>query len=293
MTHAAPSKAAEAAYKAGVRAMWALGDYPKFATDLVWDLGAAVVAACNIAPGQRVLDVAAGSGNAALRAAKAGALVVAVDLTPENFEAGRQAARQAGVAIEWVEGDAEDLPFPTGAFDVVTSSVGAMWAPNHQRVADELLRVCSPGATIGMVNFAADGLIVDFLNVFAEYAPPPPAWASPPPLWGDRAHIKKLFGDRVSDLNLTPGTYTERVPGGPQGYCEYYKETFGPVIATYAGLADDPQTAAALDQGFLAFATEHNAGPPDGPAELTFEYVIVTARAVDPTNSAQPERPGP
>jgi hypothetical protein len=157
----------------------------------------------------------------------------------------------------------------------VTSSFGAMWAPEHQRVADELLRVCRPRGTIGMMNFAADGLLSGFLDVFAGYAPPPPPWASSPLLWGDPAHIRHLFGDRVSTLEITSATYTERVPGGPRGYCQYYKETFGPVAAIYAALT--PPQAADLDRDFLSFATQNNTGPAGGPAELDFQYIRVIA----------------
>src|SRR5215468_4001156 len=166
------------AYKAGVRRAWAQGDYHRFAADLVWHLGAELASACQIRPSDRLLDVAAGSGNVALRAAEAGAIVVASDLTPQNFAAGRRMAERAGLRIRWAEADAEDLPFADAEFDIVTSSVGAMWAPDHQRVADELVRVCRPGGTIGMINFAADGLIAGFLDTFASYAPPPPPWAS-------------------------------------------------------------------------------------------------------------------
>ncbi len=125
-------------------------------------------------PGQRVLDVAAGSGNVAIRAAEAGARVVASDLTPENFEAGRREARARGVELEWVEADAQSLPFQDAEFDVVTSSVGAIFASDHQAVADELLRVCRPGGTIGMINFTPEGLAGEFFELFGRYAPPPP-----------------------------------------------------------------------------------------------------------------------
>ena len=264
------------AYKAGARRAWALGDYHRFATGLIWELGAELTAAAGIGPGDRVLDVAAGSGNTALRAAAAGAAVVACDLTPENFDAGRAAAARAGLDIDWVEADAEDLPFPGASFNVVTSSAGAMWAPDHHRTAGELLRVCRPGGTIAMINFAAGGLLAGFLDVFAGYAPPPPPWASSPLLWGDPGHIRRLLGGRAAALEITPGTYTERVPGGPAGYCAYYKQTFGPVAATYATLS--PARAAALDRDFLAFATRHNTGPAGGPAELDYQYLRVIAR---------------
>ena len=262
--------------KASARAAWALGDYHRFATQLVWELGAVLVAACRIGAGDDVLDVACGTGNTALRAAEAGARVVACDLTPENFPAGEREAALRGVDVRWVEGDAEALPFPDASFDVVTSSLGAMWAPDHRRVADELVRVCRPGGTIGMINFAAGGLIEEFLAVFEGYAPPPPAGALPPPLWGDEIHVRGLFGERVDRLWFTRGSYLERVPGGPAAYCRFYRETFGPVVAIYAGLTARPDRVAELDARFLDFATRANRGNAD--AELSFEYVVMVAR---------------
>src|SRR5687768_3795942 len=142
--------------KSAHRGMWALGDYQRFAAATVWPLGPVLVDACGISAGQRVLDVAAGTGNVAIRAAKAGAMVVASDLTPENFGAGRRAAAAEGVELEWREADAEALPFDDGEFDVVTSCFGAMFAPDHHAAANELLRVCRPGGTIGMMNFTPE-----------------------------------------------------------------------------------------------------------------------------------------
>ena len=263
---------------AAARAVWSAGDYHRFATDLVWGLGADLVAAAGVERGQRVLDVAAGSGNAALRAAVAGARVVASDITPENMTPGEAEAERRGLSIEWVEADAQQLPFDDASFDVVLSSVGAMWAPDHRAVADEMVRVCRPGGTIAMVNFAADGLISGFLDVFGPYAPPPPPGASSPTLWGSRDHVRELLADSVASLDLTSGSYVERVPGGPRGYCEYYKETFGPVVSIYAALAHRPHRVAALDEDFLAFATRANQGPPGGPAELAFTLLRIVAR---------------
>ena len=194
------------------REMWALGDYHRFAKQTVWGFGPELVAACGIGPGQRVLDVAAGTGNVAIRAAEAGATVVAADLTPENFEAGRREARSRGVELEWVEADAEALPFADDAFDVVTSSVGAIFAPDHQAVADELLRVCRPGGTIGMINFLPEGVAKEFFETLAAYAPPPPPDALPPTLWGSEEHLRELFGDRLASLSLTRSSYVERSP---------------------------------------------------------------------------------
>lgn len=263
--------------KAADRAMWALGDYHRFAKQTVWELGPVLVAACGISPGQRVLDVAAGTGNVAIRAAEAGAEVVASDLTPENFEAGRIEARAHGVELEWVEADVEALPFGDGEFDVVTSSFGAIFAPNHQAVADELLRVCRPGGTIGMMNFTPEGLAAEFFGVFAQYAPPPPEEALPPLLWGIEEHVRKLFGDRVQSLELTRKKYVETA-ANPLDYRQLFKETFGPLIALHAFLADQPDRAAALDREFLEFATRANRGESEGPAEYHYEYLLVVAR---------------
>ena len=271
---------ADTQIKAAARAAWALGDYHRFAKATVWVLGPVLVEACGISSGQRVLDVAAGTGNTAIRAAQAGADVVASDLTPENFEAGHREAKAQGVELEWVEADAEALPFADGEFDVVTSSFGAIFAPHHQAVADEMLRVCRPGGGIGMLNFTPEGLISDFFGALAPYMPPPPPGALPPPLWGSEEHVRELFGDRLGSLEMTRSEYVERA-NSPRDYCELFKQTFGPVVATYASLADDPDRTAALDRDFLDFATRSNRGVPEGPAEYAYEYLRVVARKSD------------
>jgi 2-polyprenyl-6-hydroxyphenyl methylase/3-demethylubiquinone-9 3-methyltransferase len=263
--------------KAAHRAMWALGDYHRFAKATVWELGPLLVRACGIAPGHRVLDVAAGTGNTAIRAARAGARVVAADLTPENFEAGRREARAQGVELEWVEADAESLPFADGEFDVVTSSLGAMFAPDHRAVADQLLRVCRPGGTVGMLNFTPEGLAADFFGLFVPYAPPPPPGALPPVLWGSEGHVRELLGDRVESLEMTRGEYVE-VAASPREYYRLFRETFGPVVAIYGSLAEQPERAAALDRAFLDFVTRANRGPRGGPARYPYEYLLVVAR---------------
>jgi 2-polyprenyl-6-hydroxyphenyl methylase/3-demethylubiquinone-9 3-methyltransferase len=273
---ARPDTDADRTLKAAQRAMWALGDYHTFAKATIWDLGPILVEACGISPGQRVLDVAAGTGNTAIRAARTGARVVAADLTPENFEAGRREARAQGVELEWVEADAEILPFPDEDFDVVTTSFGAMFAPNHQAVADQLLRVCRPGGTIGMLNFTPEGLAADLFGLLAPYAPPPPPGALPPVLWGSEGHVRKLFGDRVS-LDMRRMEYIEQA-ASPEAYYELFRKTFGPVVAIYASLADQAERTATLDRAFLDFVTRANRGPRGGPARYCYEYLLVIAR---------------
>ena len=260
------------------RSIWALGDYHRFAKHTVWGFGPVLVEACGISAGQRVLDVAAGTGNVAIRAAQAGAQVVALDLTPEHFEAGRREAAASGVELEWVEGDAASLPFGDGEFDVVTSSVGAIFAPDHQAVADELLRVCRPGGTLGMINFTPEGVAREFFALVDRYAPPAPPDELPPVLWGSEAHVRELFGDRAASLEMTRRSYVERSPGDPAAYCEFFQATFGPVIALRGELEREPERLAAFDRDFLELATRANQSPPDRAAEYPYEYLLVVAR---------------
>lgn len=257
--------------------MWTLGDYGRYTQEIgVHQLGRDLVEACGVGPGQRVLDVAAGTGNVAIRAAEAGAEVIASDIAVANMRTGEREAREQGLELEWVEADAQALPFADGEFDVVVSSAGAMFAPDQEAVADELLRVCRPGGTIGMANFTPDGLAARFFGVLGPYLPPPPPDAPSPLMWGEEAHVRALFGDRAT-VRTEARELVETVPGPPSEYCELYKLTFGPVIAAFASVEDDPGQSAQLDRAFLDFATEANVGPSGGPTELRFEYLLVLA----------------
>jgi SAM-dependent methyltransferase len=231
-------------FKADQRAMWALGDYHKFATAAIWDFGPLLVAACGISPGQRVLDVAAGTGNVAIRAAEAGADVVASDLTPENFEAGRREASAHGVELEWVEADAEALPFGDDEFDVVTSAVGAIFAPNHRAVADELLRVCRPGGTIGLIALVPTGAVIDLFELFTRYQPGSIMASQAPLQWGGEEHVRELFADRVESLSLE----RRRIEPNPLADLELLKAHHPAFVALYRDLAAEPDRCAALDR---------------------------------------------
>jgi ubiquinone/menaquinone biosynthesis C-methylase UbiE len=257
--------------------MWALGDYHRFAKATVWQLGPELVSACGVAAGQRVLDVAAGTGNVAIRAAQAGARVVASDVTPENFAAGRREADEAGVDLEWIEGDAAELPFADAEFDVVTSCFGAMFAPDHQAVAAELLRVGRPGGVIGMMNFTPDGAGGDFFRCLAPYLPPPPPGALPPIRWGTEDHVRRLFGESVQSLRMSRHEYEETAPSARE-YLELFERTFGPMVAILGTLSDQPARRAGLEAAFLEFVARWNRGTPEGSVRIPYEYLLVVAR---------------
>ncbi|MDW5592764.1 class I SAM-dependent methyltransferase [Conexibacter stalactiti] len=259
------------------RQVWALGDFPRIARETISGTGDLLVAECGVQAGQRVLDVAAGSGNVALPAARAGARVIASDITPELLAAGRADAEAEGLRLHWVEADAQALPFDDDAFDVVLSSFGAMFAPDHVRTAGELTRVCRPGGTIGMVNWTPQGWAGRFFATVSAFAAPPPPGAQPPVLWGDEAHVRGLFGARVSTLRAEPRTLAIEHFEAPIDLVTYYRANFGPVIATYAALGDDPERVAALDAALLDFATQTNLDP-DG-ARWELEFLLVVAQA--------------
>jgi SAM-dependent methyltransferase len=258
-----------------IRAAWALGDYHRFAKATIWERGPELVAACRTTAGQRVLDVAAGTGNTAIRAAETGAEVVAADITPENFESGRREAAAHGVRVGWVEADAESMPFADDSFDAVVSSFGAIFARDQSAVASEMVRVCRPGGTIGMLNFTPEGLLSDLLETLAPYGPP--ADAPSPTLWGSEDFVRELFGARVSFVELSRHRYSERA-AGPGEYVDLFRQTFGPVVAIYRSLAGQADRLAALDRDFLRFAVRANRGAPGGPAEYPYQYLRVIAR---------------
>jgi SAM-dependent methyltransferase len=275
-TTAEAEAAADRALKARHRAMWALGDYPGVAADLIPELGPVLVAASGVGPGDRVLDVAAGTGNAAVPAALAGARVVASDLTPEFFPAGRASAARCGVEVEWEEGDAEALPYGDGSFDAVLSCVGVMFAPHHERAADELVRVCRPGGTIGLLSWTPQGFVGEMFRTMKPFAPPPPPGAQPPPLWGDEDHVRALLGDRVTDVVARRGVLTTDRFRTPEAWRDHWKTVYGPTIAVYRGIADDPERVAALDRELAALAARFDRGT--GTTVMDWEYLVLTAR---------------
>ncbi|MFT4164039.1 MAG: class I SAM-dependent methyltransferase, partial [Microlunatus sp.] len=219
--------------------------------------------------------VAAGTGTAALPAARRGATVTATDLTPELLEIGRADAVAQGLSITWETADVEGLPYPDREFDVVLSTIGVMFAPHHQQAADELVRVCRPGGTIGVLSWTPDGFIGQLFAAMKPYAPPPPPGASPAPLWGRADHVRTLFGDRVSDLVAHQrALQVDRFADGAE-FRDFMKRNYGPTIAVYRFIADDPAKVSALDAELAALGDRYLDG-----GVMPWEYLVVTARRV-------------
>jgi SAM-dependent methyltransferase len=266
------SSSPDSELKARHRAMWASGDYPSMVETFLLPLGPRLVEACGIGAGLRVLDVAAGTGNASIPAAQRWAVVTASDLTPELLEAGRRRAEAAGVELEWVPGDAERLPFADASFDVVMSSIGAMFAPHHREVADELVRVCRPGGTIGLLSWTPEGMIGALFRTMGPFAPAPPPGAQPPPLWGSEEHLAGLFGERVDFAALEREVLDVTAFERPRDYGEHFKARYGPTIAARANAVRSDREAE-FDDALNAFCDEWNRGSADH-ARFEMEYLL-------------------
>ena len=262
------------ALKAKHAAMWASGSYRAVADEIVAPLGGVLVETVDVQPGQRVLDVAAGTGTSAIPAARRGAAVTATDLTPELLDVGRATTGADGPELTWETADAEALPYDDGSFDVVLSCIGVMFAPHHQQAADELVRVCRPGGTIGVLSWTPEGFIGQMFATMKPYAPPPPPGASPAPLWGRADHVRELFGDRVTDLVARQQTLrTNRFATGAE-FRDFFKTNYGPTIAVYRFIADDPAKVEALDADLAALGDRFLRE--DGT--MPWEYLIVVGR---------------
>ena len=266
------STVSDSELKARHRAMWASGDYPSMVETFLLPLGPRLVDACGIGDGMRVLDVAAGTGNASIPAAQKGATVTASDLTPELFEAGRRRADAEGVELEWAEADAEHLPFKDEAYDIVMSCIGAMFAPHHQEVADELVRVSRPSGTIGLLSWTPEGMLGALFRTMGPFMPPPPPGAQPPPLWGSEEHVRELFGDRVEFGTLERDALEVTAFDRPRDYVEHFKGRYGPTIAALANARKDGREEE-LDEALGAFIEEWNRGTPDD-ARFEMEYLV-------------------
>jgi SAM-dependent methyltransferase len=256
--------------KAAHRATWDSGDYTDVADRFVIPLGRAALKAAELAPGTEVLDVAAGSGNPAIPAAQTGARVTALDLAPSLLEIGRRRARDAGVQIDWVEGDAEALPFDDETFDAAVSVVGVQFAPRHELAALELARVVRPGGRIVLCSWTPRGFIGQFLKTVATRMPKLPEDASPPPLWGDQGHVRKLFAPAGVQFEFEL-RHTEFSYGSAAGFVDYMAYHYGPLLKARERLTQDG-TWAELRGDLIALCERCNVAR-DGFCALS-EYLL-------------------
>jgi SAM-dependent methyltransferase len=254
------------------RATWAAGDYAAVAARIDEAPPRDLLAWMALAPGQRVLDVATGTGNIALPAAAAGADVVGLDLTRELLDVARARAAEHGLTIEWVEGDAEALPFEDATFDRVLSVFGVQFAPRHELAARELARVCRPGGRIGLVNWTPQGQVGQLFKVLGGYLPAPPAFASPPPLWGDEEHVRRLFAATGVELEFARGRNPWRFASA-DAYVTFMETRYGPTVKARERLEAEGRWDECRAE--IVELTQRHDTAHDGTLEMWAEYLVI------------------
>ncbi len=232
------------ALKTRQMAAWASGDYAVIGTTLQI-VGEQLAEACDLRCDERVLDVAAGNGNATLAAARRGCLVTSTDYVASLLERGAERARAEHLEVSFQEADAEALPFEDASFDAVLSTFGVMFAPDQAQAASELARVCRPGGRIGLANWTPEGFVGQVFKTLGRHLPPP-AGVQPPSLWGVEAHLKSLFGERAAAIAVTPRMFNFRYRSGAH-FIEVFRTWYGPVHKAFAALPADKATALETD----------------------------------------------
>ncbi len=257
------------AMKQGARVTWASGDFDEVAK-MILPVGTALVERVGVGAGQDVLDIAAGTGNAAVPAAETGAAVVASDLTPELFVAGRRNAEKAGVEIDWVEADAEALPFDDASFDIVLSTFGIMFAPRHEVAAAEAVRVLRPGGRLGFACWRPDGQIGKFFATIGSHMPAPPEGFQSPPMWGMREHVSSLFEGSGIRLEFHDDEVAFEFDSSEHAV-RMYEEKFGPIVKARELLEPEGKWEALRADLLSLFESESE--PRDGGITYIGEYL--------------------
>jgi ubiquinone/menaquinone biosynthesis C-methylase UbiE len=255
--------------------VWSEGDFAMIA-GLMSIVGEELSEAADIYPDERVLDVACGSGNTTIPAARrAWGNTVGLDYVPELLKRGRERAAAERLEIEFVEGDAENMPFEDASFDVVLSSFGVMFAPDHQKAADELLRVCKPGGRIGMANWVPDGFVGEMFITTAKHAAPPPG-VQPPILWGTEDHLRDLFGDGISSLEAERTSVKQRFRSADH-WIEFFRTYFGPTRVAFERVGEEG--ADALESDLRDLLDRHNVGGDRALIERADYLRVIATRA--------------
>ncbi len=263
-----------AQFKQRQRAMWATGDYANIGRH-IQPVAVEVVEAAGIGPGDEVLDVATGSGNAALLAAQRGARVTGLDLTPEQLELARARATEAGLEISLIEGDAQELPFAEDSFDRVTSVFGVMFAPDQERAAAELLRVCRPGGTIVVSGWTREGYSGQMFGVLARHLPPLPEGSHPPMLWGSEERVRELFAGAEVTCERRPALGAVEAES-VEAWIDYNERLWGPLVLTKRTLEAEGRWPAA--RADLVALSERFNEATDGSLRINTEYLLTVVR---------------
>ena len=258
-----------AAVKTRQQAAWSTGDYAVVGTT-IQIVGENLCEALDLRSGQRVLDVAAGNGNATLAAARRWCEVTSTDYVPSLLESGRARAQAEGHAIRFQEADAENLPFPDASFDAVMSTFGVMFTPDQDKAASELARACKPGGKIGLANWTPESFIGQLFKTIGKYIPPAPGVKSPA-LWGTRARIEELFGRTAAEIRTTSRQFTFRYRS-PEHWIEVFRIYYGPMHKTFGAL--DATRQADFTRDLLALMERGNRSG-DGTLVLPSEYLEV------------------
>jgi len=258
--------------KSRMKASWMAGDFGQIANYSTQG-SEDFVARTEIKPGARVLDVACGTGNSAIPAARAGGVVTGVDIATNLLEQARKRAAAEGLKISFEEGDAEELPYPDQSFDIVMTMFGAMFAPRPERVAGELIRVCRSGGLIAMANWTAEGFVGKSFRVTAELVPPP-AGVPAPVLWGSEKAVQQRFSNGVSKLSLNRQNVMFHYPFGPKEVVEFFRQYFGPTQVAFSRLDKPGQSE--LASRMESLWTAHNTAT-DGSTKVAAEYLDVRA----------------
>lgn len=257
--------------KSGMKATWMAGDFGQIANFTAKE-AENFVTRIGIPRGAKVLDVACGTGNTAIPAAKAGAAVTAIDIATNSLEQAKKRAAAEQVSVRFEEGDAEELHFDDRSFDVVLSMYGAMFAPRPDKVAAELIRVCRPGGIIAMANWTPTGFVGKSFQLTSKVVPPPPVPA--PVLWGDESVVRQRFGPGAKQLTCTRQQAKFRYPFPPKEVVAFFRQYFGPTQMTFARLDDAGQEM--LARQLETLWAEHNTAK-DGNTHVDAEYLEVRA----------------
>jgi SAM-dependent methyltransferase len=257
-----------AAVKCRQQNVWASGDFSVVASRIVFQ-AEQLCETADLQAGWRVLDVATGSGNAALAAARRGCEVVGIDYVPALLQRGRIRAAAEHLDIRFVEGDAEDLHFPDDAFDAVISIYGVMFAPDHRRAAAELARTCRPGGRIALASWAPDGFIGETFRIFSRYLPPAPG-LEPPVRWGDQGYLDSLFGQVAASMTSHRRTAVFRF-GSAEENIDFFRTYYGPTLRAFESLG--PPRSELLRDDLLALARRYDRNGGTGPVAITADYL--------------------